>query len=51
MRGCVLCVVACLLLTGCKSVPAISCDNADRLRAAATLAITALERVCPMAQN
>lgn len=35
------------LLASCASVPAISCDNADRVRAAAALALQAIERVCP----
>lgn len=36
-----------LLLTGCASMPAVSCDNADKVRAAAALALRTLERVCP----
>jgi len=43
-------IMACLLLTGCQSVPAVSCDNADRVRLAAALAIRALDRVCPLQQ-
>lgn len=36
-----------LLLTGCASMPAVSCDNADKVRAAAALALQTLDRVCP----
>ena len=37
-----------LRLTGCATTQsAVSCDNADRVRAAAALALTALDRVCP----
>ena len=36
-----------LLLTGCATMPAVSCDNADKVRAAAALALRTLERVCP----
>ena len=37
-----------LLLSGCASIPAVNCDNATRVRAAATLALQALDRVCPI---
>lgn len=37
-----------LLLTGCATTQkTVSCKNADRARAAAALALTALDRVCP----
>ncbi|MEJ7933472.1 hypothetical protein WG907_04270 [Sphingobium sp. AN558] len=36
-----------LLLAGCASVPAVNCTNAAKVRAAATLALQAIDRVCP----
>ncbi|WP_161626741.1 hypothetical protein [Sphingobium lactosutens] len=38
------------LLTACQSMPAVNCENADRVRAAAALALRALDRVCPIQQ-
>ncbi len=43
-------LLAALLLTACQSMPAVSCDNADRVRMAAALALRALNRVCPLQQ-
>lgn len=37
-----------LFLAGCTTMPAISCDNADKVRAAAALALKTLDRVCPV---
>lgn len=50
MRGRLALVLAPLLLAACQSMPAVTCDNADRVRAAAALALRALDRVCPMQQ-
>lgn len=36
------------LLASCATIPTPSCDNAARVRAAAALALQALDRVCPM---
>lgn len=47
MRGRLPIVLVPLLLTACQSIPAVSCDNADRVRLAAALALRALDRVCP----
>ena len=38
-----------LALAACKTMPGVvSCDNADRVRAAAALAMQALDRACPI---
>lgn len=37
-----------VFLAGCAHIPAPSCANAPKVRAAAALALQALERVCPM---
>lgn len=39
-------LLAALALAGC-STPSINCAHADRVRAAATLALQTLDRVCP----
>lgn len=39
-------LVALLALPGCKTMPEVSCANADRVRAAAALALQTLDRVC-----
>lgn len=37
-----------LLLVGmCASLPPVNCTNAAKVRAAATLALQAIDRVCP----
>jgi hypothetical protein len=36
------------VLTSCTTLPAVNCANAAKVRAAATLALQALDRVCPM---
>ena len=36
-----------LLLAGCQSMPPVNCANAEKVRAAAALALRTLERVCP----
>lgn len=36
------------LLASCASVPAVNCANAAKVRAAATFALSAIDRVCPM---
>lgn len=37
------------ILSGCATIPsAVSCDSAPRVRAAAALALQALERACPI---
>lgn len=36
-----------LSLTACKTMP-VSCDTAPRVRAAAALALQALDRACPI---
>ena len=41
-------VAAYLALTGCATIPAVSCDQADTLRTAARLTLQTLDRVCPM---
>lgn len=38
-----------LLVTGCATIPAPSCDRADQIRLAAALALRTLDRVCPIA--
>lgn len=38
-----------LLLTGCSTMPTPTCDRADQIRLAATLALRTLDRVCPIA--
>ncbi|MCC4234470.1 hypothetical protein LL253_17500 [Sphingobium soli] len=43
-------LAALLMLTACQSMPAVSCENADRVRMAAALALRALDRVCPLQQ-
>ncbi|WP_156448161.1 hypothetical protein [Sphingobium sp. CCH11-B1] len=40
-----------LLLAGCTTMPAVNCANADRVRAAAALALQTLDRVCPATFN
>ncbi|WP_188064780.1 hypothetical protein [Sphingobium sp. KCTC 72723] len=40
-------IISVVLLSGCSSVP-VSCANADQARAAATLALRALDRICPI---
>lgn len=41
-------LVPLLLLTGCATTQrTVSCENADRARAAAALALQVLDRVCP----
>lgn len=47
MRGRSAIMLAPLLLAACQSMPAVSCENADRVRMAAALALRALDRVCP----
>lgn len=37
-----------LLLAGCKSMPAISCENAQAVRDAAQFTIRTIDRVCPI---
>jgi hypothetical protein len=37
-----------LILSSCTSVPAVNCESADKVRAAAVLTIEAIDRVCPM---
>lgn len=43
-----LALVAPLALSFCATMPPVSCDSAARVRTAATLALAALDRVCPM---
>ncbi len=50
MRGRLAIVLAPLLSAACQSMPAVSCENADRVRVAAALALRALDRVCPIQQ-
>lgn len=50
MRGRLAISLAPLLLTACQSMPAVSCENANRVRLAAALALRALNRVCPLQQ-
>jgi len=38
-----------LLLAGCKTME-VNCDKADKVRAAAYLAIATVDRVCPIAR-
>lgn len=41
--------LALLALTACTTLPtAVSCTNAPKVRAAAALALQALERACPI---
>jgi hypothetical protein len=39
--------LAILLLAGCTTMPSVNCAKADRIRAAAALALQTLDRVCP----
>lgn len=39
-------LIAALALTGCETMPEVTCANADRVRAAAALALQTLDRVC-----
>lgn len=50
MRGLLAIMLAPLLLTACQSMPEVNCEHADRVRFAATLALRALDRVCPLQQ-
>lgn len=50
MKGRLASLMAPLLLAACQSVPAVSCDNAIRVRLAAALALRALDQVCPLQQ-
>ncbi|MEZ7273916.1 hypothetical protein NYF14_10645 [Sphingobium sp. 10 DY56-G10] len=43
-------MLAPLMLGACQSMPAVSCENAHRVRLAAALALRALDRVCPLQQ-
>lgn len=40
-------LIALALLTGCKSME-VNCDKAAKVRAAAALAVAAVDRVCPL---
>lgn len=40
--------LALLALSACTTMPTPSCATADRVRAAAALALQALERACPI---
>lgn len=37
-----------LLLAGCQTMPKVNCANAEKARAAAAIALAALDRVCPI---
>jgi hypothetical protein len=37
-----------LMLAGCQSMPAMSCDNASTIRTAAEATIRMVDRVCPI---
>lgn len=50
MKGRLAILLAPLLLAACQSMPAVGCDNANRVRLAAALALRALDRVCPLQQ-
>ncbi|MBR2270413.1 hypothetical protein [Sphingobium sp.] len=39
---------ALLLIGACQTMPAVSCDNAATVRAAAELTIRAIDRACPI---
>ncbi|MEA3390009.1 MAG: hypothetical protein U9R64_12165 [Pseudomonadota bacterium] len=43
--------LACLALGMCATLPTVNCANADRVRAAAALALQTLDRVCPAPFN
>lgn len=40
-------IAAALLLSGCATVPKVDCATAAKARAAAMLAVTAIDRLCP----
>ncbi|WP_234780489.1 hypothetical protein [Sphingobium yanoikuyae] len=41
-------IPALLLVGACRTMPAISCDNAATVRAAAVLTIRTIDRACPL---
>lgn len=40
-----------LALASCVTMPAVGCDKAEKVRAAATLALRAVDRVCPLTSS